>query len=110
MDMVSSGCHPQRSEGPRPAIFCKNRGPSLSLGRTVVVLRANDDQEARRLPETLRLLDLQLAGDLAVLHRRGLRVGRVLAREDLVLARGEVDRAVVQAIDFRERRRIELTA
>ena len=37
------------------------------------------------------------------------RVGRVLARQDLVLAFGQRDGAVRQTIDLRERRRIEVT-
>ena len=56
--------------------------------------RANDDQEARRSPRTLGLIDRQAAGDLAVLRGLRRRVRRVLAREDLVLAFGQRDRAV----------------
>src|SRR5262245_46778872 len=89
-----------------PARNRNDRGPSLARGMTGWILRANDDQEPRRFPETLRLLDLQLTGDLVALHRRGLGVRRVLARQDLIFTRRQRDRAIVQAIDLREARRI----
>src|ERR1051326_2031105 len=65
------------------------------------LLSPHDDQEGRRFPELLRLIDRQHALHLTVLHGwRGIR--RVLPRDDFVLPGRKNDRAIQRPIGFRE--------
>src|SRR4051794_7992625 len=103
--MCQAGC-PAQSLEPRNAMW--------RPGAQRWVMRrssgsANQDEEARVLPELLRLLDGQCAEDLAVLLCGWCGVVDVLAREDLVLvAVRQHDRAVREAVDLRELAGIEL--
>src|SRR5262249_44763633 len=99
-----SGCRPEtRTPAPRAATPGWSRRNRRRFGS-----RADQDQEARRGPELLRLLDLDGARDFAVIRLRTGRVGRILTRHDLVAARGQVDLPVREAVDLRERARVEL--
>src|SRR6476646_6304908 len=73
-------------------------------------LGLDDDQVWRGFPELVRLLDRDDAGDLARPLRRHRRELGILARDDLVVALGQDDRPVGQAIDLREARGIELAS
>ena len=94
----------------------RSAGTTGSIGSVVPAfervgrLRLQDDQELRRSPELLRLIDANAARHLAVARCEGRCERGVLSREDRVVASREVDHPVAETIDLGELRGVEIAS